>query len=100
MISTCRCATRVTANQKRFVIAASMVLLAVFSHAATTAAVESSPVLVVPAGAVALHVAPALNPAVKPDAAGRWQLVEVDRPEVLIPVQLIPAVTADGQDRL
>jgi len=57
---------------------------------------EPGPVVVVPASPVTLEVAVPLAEAVKPDGAGRWQLVEVDHPNVVVPVQPGPALAPDG----
>jgi hypothetical protein len=52
--------------------------------------------LIVPPTTVTLHVAVALPEAVQLEPGRAWQLVEVGRPEVQIPVQLVPAIAADG----
>ena len=54
------------------------------------------PALIVPASEVTLHVAVTLPNAVKPKPGRAWQLVEVGNPQVKIPVQLVPAIAADG----
>jgi len=76
--------------------------LAVFLFAALSVppcllqAGEPGPALTVPASPVTLHVAVALDSAAKLDAPGPWQLVEVDHPGVVVPVQSVPALRPDG----
>jgi len=76
---------------------ASGTLLALFfSVAAALHAGEPAPALVVPASPATLEVAVPLDPAVKLDAAAGWQLEEVDNAGLLVPAQLLPALTPDG----
>ncbi len=59
-------------------------------------AADSSPVLVVPSSKTTLHLAVDLPQQVRLDTPGRWHLTEIDRPDAKIPVQLVPAIAADG----
>jgi len=65
-------------------------------HPRALAAADASPILVVPASPTTLDVAVALPATVKLEATARWQLVEVDRPDVAVPTQSLPALTPDG----
>ena len=53
-------------------------------------------VLVVPASGVSLQVSVPLDEGKNLAPTARGQLVEVDHPEVIVPIQLIPALTPDG----
>ena len=55
---------------------------------------EAGPILAVPASSVELHIAAPL-----PDGVGlsrQLRLVEVDRPDVVVAAQLVPAIAGDG----
>jgi hypothetical protein len=73
-----------------------VVAVAIFLLPVMTVAGEKTPALVVPASATTLDVAVGLPPEVQLDAASRWQLVEVDRPDVAVSVQLLPELAPDG----
>jgi hypothetical protein len=53
-------------------------------------------VLVVPAEPITLQVAAALPAGVRLNVGGAWRLVEVGRPEMTVPAQLVPAMAAHG----
>lgn len=82
--------------RKTFQAAVIVALAALAAGVAPVLAADRRPTLVVPASQVTLHVAVALPEAVKPEATGAWQLVEVGGPQVRIPAQLVPAIAADG----
>jgi len=74
-------------------------MVAGYLPAASTlgAAADVAPaVLSVPADRSTIHLAVPLPEAVKPAASAAWELVEVERPEVKIPAQRIPAMASDG----
>jgi Family of unknown function (DUF6807) len=56
----------------------------------------NEPVLTVPASDAPLHLSIPLPKSIRPDAPGRWQLVEIDNMENKIAVQIVPAMTAEG----
>ena len=73
------------------------VLLCVLVYGTTMlSAAETGPVLVVPAGPVALDVAVALPDGVAPAPAAAYQLVEVGHPDVVVPTQRVAAIAPDG----
>ena len=57
---------------------------------------DEMPTLIVPASKIALQVAVPLPEGMTLDQSKRWQLVEVDAPEVIVPVQPIAQLAADG----
>jgi len=61
-----------------------------------TVTARAEPVLVVPKSDVTMHLAVGLPPNVQLKPADAWQLVEIDKPEVMIPAQLVTAIAADG----
>jgi hypothetical protein len=61
-----------------------------------TQAAESPGVVTVPGATATLHLAMPVLPKALPEEPRRWKLTEVDRPEVIIPAQPVPAMAADG----
>lgn len=61
------------------------------------AVTAADPILVVPTAEAPIHLAVTMPEDAKPVAAGAYRLVEVDRPDVVLPAQLAPAVASDGQ---
>jgi len=74
-------------------VAASLICTAIVAGVAVAA---EAPLLLVPVSKVTLHVAVDLPGQMKPPAAEGFQLVEVDKAEVKLPAQLVPAIAADG----
>lgn len=64
--------------------------------AVPSAAAHPAGTLVVETSSTTQHVVAPLPAGVVPDPARAWRLIEVDHPDVTIPVQLVPAVTPDG----
>ncbi len=83
-------------NRTMFRAATIFALVGLAAGSTTVLAAQRRPPLVVPASQVTLHVAVALPEAVKLKPGRAWQLVEVDNPELKIPVQLVPAIATDG----
>ncbi len=54
------------------------------------------PILSVPAGPAPLEMTVDLPDGFEPAASAAWQLVEVDDPAVIVPVQLVAAIAPDG----
>ncbi len=71
-------------------------LLAALLLGSTTLGADAiGPVLRVPASPATLEVAVAWEPGAQLAAAG-WQLVEVDHPSVVVPVEVVPGLADDG----
>ncbi|HBO42554.1 MAG TPA: hypothetical protein DD670_01185, partial [Planctomycetaceae bacterium] len=70
-------------------------VVACVSHAAA-AETTSGPVFVVPATAKALHVSVDLPEGFSADVAKSWRLIESDVSTTAIPVDILPAIDADG----
>lgn len=72
------------------------ICLAVSLVAPADATAQPALEFTVPTSPEVLHLSVPVNAEVKLEASDRCQLIEVDAPEVAIPVQLARAVTADG----
>ncbi|NLE37078.1 MAG: hypothetical protein GX621_03540 [Pirellulaceae bacterium] len=70
-------------------------VLACVSHA-VAAETNSGPILVVPATAKALHVSVDLPEGFSPDTAKAWKLIELGDAGTATPVDILPAIDADG----
>ena len=96
MSTTTRDSVRPASTGNHLAVAGTALLAALLLGSTALGADATGPVLVVPASPATLELAVALEPAVKLDAAAGWQLVEVDHPSAVVPVQLVPGLTDDG----
>jgi len=73
-----------------------LVVLSALALASLSCADEPARALVVPAAQTTVQLVTDLPDGLQPDPAWAWQLVEVDRPDVVAPAELVPAVRPDG----